>query len=799
MACFNKITLSVICVLFLLVTDSAWGQFLNSSPVSFQKAISKIEIQNNQTISSEAIENMMSLKVGSIPTSMAIAGDIKSIFASGYFQDVKINKIGDSELVVIVIEKPVVENIYYENFNIVSESSLKDKIVTKKYSILDEKKLAQDMRSIEQAYIEKGYYLAKGTYSLREVHPGAVDVIFRVIENAPITVRRVDFLGNIYFSNSELSNYMATRPYSWWSFLNSSGLFKDEFLAVDQQNITYVYRDNGYAEAVVASPTAYLDKSKKDIDVAFYIEPGERFHIGTVKIAGDLIGTEEEMTKKLSLKESDLYRISKFNADMKTLKTLYGDQGYAFAYVYPKFNIDRQKRTYDVLYQISKGEKVYFRNITVEGNVKTRDNVIRRALKVSEAQVFHATNLDKSKENVERLGFFETVDVLQEPDEANHAMDLKIKIKEKSTGSLNASLGASPNTTGSTGVTFFGALQYQEKNLIGLGYGVGANIQVSPAPDQTGRVNYTLGVNFSNPSIYDSPWSFGINGSYSFQVQNVTTTAAANQAYITQKITSAGVNFGREIIDKLRFTLGYSIAQYETTPTIPLTSKFYQSGNTEEISQALTYDATDSQMTPTDGFYLNGSNTFGVTLFNGQYKYGLLSGNTSYYLPIIFGDGFKTNFRFAFQPQYAYQLYSDSLVPYWKRLKLGNFYYMKGYSNPGETISPTTQVTISPVTGQTIPIITGGNRSFYGVVEYFVPLIPEAGLRLVTFAEAGTVLDDYDSFVWDNVKYDVGFGLRWKTPFAPFRFEWAFPIQNGGQLGEAHFVFTIGYDNFGSG
>lgn len=272
-----------------------------------------------------------------------------------------------------------------------------------------------------------------------------------------------------------------------------------------------------------------------------------------------------------------------------------------------------------------------------------------------------------------------------------------------------------------------------------------------------------------------------------------------NQAYITQKILSAGVSVGREIADNLRFSLGYNISKYDTTPTVPLTSKFYQSGNTEEISQSLTYDVTDNQTMPTSGFYLNGSNALGITLFNGQYKYGVMSGNASYYLPVVFGDNFKTNFRFAFQPQYAYQLDQDSIVPYWKRLRLGNFYYMKGYSNPGETISPTTQVTISPVTGQTIPIITGGNRSFYGVIEYFVPLIPEAGLRLVTFAEAGTVLDDYDSFLWDNVKYDVGFGLRWKTPFAPFRFEWAFPVQNGGQIGDAHFVFTIGYDNFGSG
>lgn len=246
---------------------------------------------------------------------------------------------------------------------------------------------------------------------------------------------------------------MATRPFSWLSILTSSGLFKDEFIAADQQNLTYYYRDNGYAEATVAAPLSRLNKNKKDIGVSFFIEEGERFNIGKITINGDLIEPEDELKEKLSLKENKIYRISKFNNDMKTLKVIYGDKGYAFAYIYPTFNIDRAKKTYDINYNITKGEKAYFRKISVEGNVKTRDNVIRRSLKVSEGQLFNSTNLDKSKANTERLGFFETVQLIQEPDQANNAVDVKVIIKEKPTGRISASLGASPDTAGS-GVTF---------------------------------------------------------------------------------------------------------------------------------------------------------------------------------------------------------------------------------------------------------------------------------------------------------------------------------------------------------
>lgn len=759
---------------------------------------SKIKISGNRAISADAILNMMAIKPNTPFALEQTAKDIKSIFASGYFQDVQLHFDNGDELTVSVIERPIINKIDYQGFNIVSSSSLKDKITSKKYTIIDDKKLSQDLRSIEQAYIEKGYYLAKASYTLQSVQPGSIDLIFNVTENDPISVRKVNLIGNWYFSDSELQAYMATRPLSWSSFFTSTGLFRDEYVSTDQQNLTYIYRDNGFAEAVVTTPLAYLDKSKVDIGVSFYIEQGERFHIGNIKFTGDLLQSEDELKEKVTLKEGELYRISKFNTDMKILKNIYGDEGYAFAYVYPAFHIDRVKKTYDIDYNITKGEKAYFRHIIVEGNVKTRDNVIRRAVKVSEGELFNATKLDKSKTNIERLGFFESVDLAQDSDPKQQSVDLKITVKEKSTGTLSASLGASPNSTGGTGVTFFGQLQYQEKNLIGKAYGIGANLQASPSPEGSGNFNYTIGLNFSNPSVYDSPWSFGINGNYSKQVQSITTSSAINQLYLTQKITSGGVSVGREIIENLRFSLGYSVSSYESSPTAPLTAKFYQSGKTEEISQTLTYDNTNNYLNPTSGTYLSGTNAFGSHLFIGEYRYGSASATAAYYLPISFTDSYKTNFRFAFQPRFVYQLGEDSAIPYWQRLKLGGPYYMKAYSYNGETIAPTIPVTISPVSGQTVPLIYGGNRSFYGVAEYFVPIIPEAGLRFVTFGEAGTVLDDYDSFTWDGISYDVGFGFRWVTPVAPFRFEWAFPIQNG-QVGTAHFVFSIGYDSLGAG
>lgn len=762
-----------------------------------QITVSKIIIQGNKTVTNEAILNLITIKAGTKLTPAIVAANIKKIFSSSYFQDVKFDKGSNNELIISVVEKPAVNDIIYEGFNVVSASSLKEKILTKKYTIVDEKKLSQDLRAIEQAYTEKGYYLSKPTYSLELTEQGSVNVVFQVKENKPIQIRKVDLLGNEFFSDSELQGFMVTRPYSWLSILTGAGLYRDEFVAADQQNLTYYYRDNGYAEATLATPLSRLDKNKKDISVSFFIEEGERFNIGKVTITGDLILSEDEIKEQLSLKENNIYRISKFNNDMKKLKVIYGDKGYAFAYVYPTFNIDRVKRIYDINYTITKGEKAYFRKFNVEGNVKTRDNVIRRALKVTEGELYHSTNLDKSKLNIERLGFFETVQLIQEPDETNRAIDLKIIIKEKPTGKISASLGASPDTSGS-GISFFGQLQYQEPNLLGKAYNVGVTGQISPNQQESNKFNYSLGLNFGNPSIYDSPWSFNVGVNYSHNVSSLTSSSSINKIYITQDVKSASLTVGREIIENLRFNLGYSISETTTDPSSPLTGKFNASGTTEKFIQNLTYDATDNYLNPTSGIYLSGTNSIAFKGYKGEYTFGTSSALFSAYIPVNYTENFKTNFRLAFQPKFVYQIKSDEPVPLWERLTLGNSYYMKGYSNAGESISPTESITLSPLTGQTVNLNSGGNRSFYSSIEYFIPVIPQAGLRFVAFAEAGTVLDDYDRFTVDKIKYDVGFGFRWTTPIAPFRFEWAFPVEDGGKLGNAHFIFSIGSDSFNS-
>lgn len=758
-----------------------------ASAPSSEERISEIRVEGNRAVQADAVRGLMASKPGLPLNPLDIRNDIRAIYQSGFFQDVRIDRVlenGRLVLVVRVLEKPSIREIRFVGFDVVSASSLNDKLQVKRYTIVDDRKINADLRTIEQAYVEKGYYLARASYALEPLPSGEVNLVYTVIENSPLSVSKVNILGNAYFGDGELKNGMFTREKRWTSWLNNAGTFKDEFVNRDKEYLSYIYRDNGFAEALVGAPQARLDSNRQNVEVSYYVEEGERFNIGDIKITGDLLFPEAEILEKLVMKKGAIFRISQFQNDLRVLSDLYGDEGYAFVDVLPKTVANRETRIIDLEFRITKGDKVYFRNIVIEGNSKTRDNVIRRNIRVSEGDRFHATRLERSKQLVERLGYFQEVTIQREPDRANKAMDLRVKVKEKSTGTLSASLGASPKSSGRD-FNLFAQGQYSEANLLGKGWSTSLSANLTP------EGSYGFSASATEPSIDDGPWSLTGYGSYVYEV---------DQPYefepdVFTNIRKVGLILGREIVEDLRFSVGYSYESVSRNRVSQYLAPFTKVGDTERVSETLTYDKTDNYLQPTSGYYLSASNYNAFKILGGQNYFGLVEGAAAYYLPVTFGEDFRTNFRFAFEPAFVYQV-SGRPVPYWERLTLGTFLNMRAYADEERQISPKIQVQQAPGS-EVRTIAKGGERRLYSAIEYFIPVIPEANLRLVTFGEAGTVLDYGQDFRWEDVKYDVGFGFRWQTPIAPFRFEWAWPVENG-RLGDSKFVFFVGTDSASS-
>ena len=755
------------------------------------RTVTSVEVKGTRAVQPEAVTELMALKQGSVVKPGVLREDIKKIFQSGFFDDVQIQMQASAEgvkLIVLVTEKPSVRDIRFIGFNEVSDDTVVEKLQTKKYAIVSESKLNADLRTIEQLYVEKGFYLARASYAMELLDSGEVNVTFRVVENSKVHVSRVNLLGNLFFSDRELNSGMFTRPRQWGSFLSSSGTFKDEFVGRDKEYLSYVYRDNGFAEATVSAPISRMDGGRQTVDVTYYIEEGERYNIGKLSFRGDLLYSDDELRDKLELKEGELFRISRFQRDIQTLQDLYGDQGYAFADIVPKTAARRDDREMDIEYDISKGDKVYFRRIEIVGNSKTRDNVIRRNVLVSEGELFHSTRLKETKEQVERLGFFEEVQVQRLPDAANRSMDIQIKVKEKSTGSLSASIGASPSRDGRE-FSFFAQGKYSEANLAGYGWNASLSLDITPPPVSGASLGYKLSASFREPSINDGPWSASVSGSWAYSEDR----PFAGEPIVPTEEWRTGFFLGREIIKDLRLSGGYVFRLVDRPPFNPVIESTQEIGITESLVTSLTYDKTNNYLFPTKGYYLSLENTYATPIFAGDHTFGRVELTAEYYVPLVFGDDFLTNFRFAVSPGLMYPIDGKPL-PIWERYRLGSQLAMKAYSKDIDSIiSPKVTIVDSPYDSRVRQVAVGGNRRVYGSAEYFVPLIPEANLRMVAFAEAGDVLNEGESFDTDRLKYDVGFGFRWLTPIAPFRFEFAFPVKDG-RLGSGEFILFIGGD-----
>lgn len=784
------------CVLMLgmfIATQQSTAQGAESA----QQKIVEIQVQGNKAVQPDAILGLMDTKVGNALSSSEISEDVRNIFNSGYFKDVRIDaqtRPNGVILTVVVDEKPSVKEIKFVGFDAISSSSLSDKIQVKKFTILDERKITSDLRTIEQMYVEKGYYLARASYTVEVANSSEVVLIYQIIENNPVWVSHVNLLGNGHFGDTELKNNMATREKRWSSWLTNAGAFKDEFINRDKEFLSYIYRDSGFAEANISTPQSRLDVGRQTVDVSFNIDEGERFQVGSVKVSGDLlekptgekIYSEQELVDKFQMKSGKWFRISQFQTDMRMLTDLYGDHGFAFADILPKTAANRDTKKIDIEFVITKGEKVYFRNIVVEGNAKTRDNVIRRNIKVAEGELFHATRLEKSRAAIERLGYFQEVQIVREPDVRANRMDLRIKVKEKSTGTLSASLGASPSSD-TRSINFFAQGSYSEANLLGKGWNAGLSANFNP----TG--SYSLNMNLTEPSFNDGPWSVTGFGAYDYELSQ----PIPFEPERFSKVLRVGLSVGREIIEDLRVSGGYSVERVIRNDVTPIGKLFTKQGLTEKLTQSISYDKTDSYLMPTSGFSVSATNALALKILGGNNQFGLAEMSVNYYVPLMIGEDFKTNFRFVVEPTMVYPI-NRQPIPYWERLSLGTLYNMKAYYQDENIIGPRVEVLNGPFAQNVNRIMAGGNRRIYGAAEYFVPLIPEANLRLVSFAETGTVLDEHETLNIDNFKHDVGFGLRWQTPIAPFRFEWAWPLQKGGKLGTMEFIFSVGNDNVSS-
>jgi len=743
--------------------------------------ITAIEVQGNARVEAEAIIAALQSRRGQLLDKATVQRDLRNLYALGYFSHIEIlreDRATGLTLIVRVREKPAIVAIEFTGLEEVKEEDLRAQLQTELFAIVDENAIADDVQMIERQYAQKGYYLVQVTHTLRSRGDNEQVLSFDVIENHEVKIGAITVLGNVRFSDRELIEKFAMRPAARMPTFKAAVNFQEELLRRDLAFLTAFYRDHGFAEIKVAKPLLRLSRDRRLMDVTYRVEEGAQYNVGSVVLSGDTLPDIAQVREKLLLRAGSLFRFSQFRRDIEMLMDSCGDLGHAYADVNPNTRLDRAEKLVHIDYEITKGEKVYIGKIDIIGNTKTRDNVIRREFEIHDSELYSGTKLSRSKANVERLGFFDAVQISRSRDRQEQDMlNLKVKVKERSTGQLQGALIFTPGSgAGRSG--WAGQGRYDEKNQSGRGW------STNLTGKWDGRNNYTLSLGFTNPRLYDSHWSLGTSAFYMQESRRY-----ANREFIEESRKGGTFSLGRKLFEHVYASATWKLQQTALHSDTYVLQKFREEGLASSLKLSLSRNAVNDFLEPSDGSQISLSQVIsGGPILRGDKKFLETSLDAAYYYPVDFVEGYRTYFRLRGLFSYIYPL-GGAPVPFLARYRLGGFNDMRGY--PYWEIGPKFYVMRDP-DNTSVEYNGGGNRKLLLQAEYFVPLIQEARIKALVFADVGRVYDDHDSLSLRDLYSDVGFGLRWVTPIAPLRFEWAFPFERG-KLGDMEFIFYLGF------
>jgi outer membrane protein insertion porin family len=338
--------------------------------------------------------------------------DIQNIFNMGFYQDIQVEWLGEGNrwvLVYRVKEKPSVRAIRYEGNEEITADDIAEVVDIKPFSILDLAKVKRNSVKIKDLYVEKSFFLAEVSWDIVEAPDNQMDIVFRIQEKQEVKVAQVKIVGNHHVETSLFKQRMMTQEEGLLSFVSSSGSFKSENFERDRMVIMQTYYEQGYMQARVSQPLVELSADKKKVYITIPVEEGIRFKFGGFQFTGDLLFSEEELSKSFELKAGEWFNSIKYGTGAEKLGELYKDKGFAYVNVIPNFRMEESSKTVNIDIQISKGPIVKIGKIEIVGNTTTRDKVIRREMRIYEGDDYSSELLKRSERLITRLGYFETV------------------------------------------------------------------------------------------------------------------------------------------------------------------------------------------------------------------------------------------------------------------------------------------------------------------------------------------------------------------------------------------------------
>lgn len=736
---------------FFIGVNSALAQEI-IGPIREMFRVDAIEFTGNRKVESEAILEKIGTRQDMMLDNYLLRKDLSRIYEMKYFEEVEAyHKItADKNILLFKLkEKPIISKITFSGNDEINDDDLKEQIKTKEFNILDISTLKNDVMLLQKHYEEKGYFLALATYSIADAQNGSVEVKFKIKEWDKVRVKKITFLGNKDINDEELKNFMQTREESYFSFLSGSGNFKEINFQTDVERLKYFYKTRGYLQINIQNPEVTASEDKKWIFITVRMQEGPQFSVNNISFNGELLFTEEEMMEKLKLKSGDIYNEENLRQDIQTLTEMYQDKGYAFANVLRTLEVVPGENKVDVVFSFEKGVIAYFGKIVMKGNTKTRDKVIRRELRIHEGEMYSGSKLRISKENVNRLGFFQQESVIFNTitrKGTDNVLDVEVSIKERPTGQISLGAGYSTATKG------FVQASVAQNNFRGLGQNINMNLSYS-------NRQQIYNVGFTEPYLFDTKWTAGAD--------YYQTVSYFIRSFVYKK-HGGDVRVGHPIFEYTRLFLTY---RYEDNRVDDVINEGIdpkvENGSASSLQASIIRDKRNNIFEPTNGYYTSGSLEY--TGLGGTMRWMKAEVEGRYYRPIIGDLVLRTRMN-------GMQLFKTTSrdIPRVERFSMGGARNMRGFNL--EDIGPR-RLAKNLDTGNMEAFNFGGLFSFLTTVELEHPIVKEAGLKWVIFYDTGNVWDTRPGINNDySLRANYGFGFRWFSPIGVLRFEFGFPV-----------------------
>ncbi|MGA4474923.1 outer membrane protein assembly factor BamA [Ectopseudomonas chengduensis] len=773
--------------------------------------ISDIRVNGLQRVSAGSVFGALPLNVGEQVDDRQLVDATRSLFRTGFFQDIQLGRDGDV-LVVTVVERPSISGIEIEgNKAITTEDLLKglNQSGLAEGEIFQRATLEGVRNELQRQYVAQGRYSAEIEAEVIPQPRNRVALKITINEGTVAAISHINVVGNTVFSDEDLVDLFELKTTNWLSFFKNDDKYAREKLSGDLERLRSYYLDRGYINMDISSTQVSITPDKKHVYITVNVEEGEKYSVRDVKLSGDLKVPEEDVRALLLVKEGQVFSRKIMTTTSELITRRLGNEGYTFANVNGVPEAHDEDNTVSITFFVDPGKRAYVNRINFRGNTKSEDQVLRREMRQMEGGWASTYLIDQSKVRLERLGFFKEVNVeTPQVPGTDDQIDVNYSVEEQPSGSITASVGFAQNA----GLILGGSIS--QNNFLGTGNRV--SIGLTRSEYQT---RYSFG--FVDPYWTVDGVSLGYNAFY--RTTDYDELDVDVSSYSVDSL-GAGVNIGYPISETARLTYGLTVQQ-DTIDTGRYTVDEIFDFIDSEGDNYLNFKGSIgwSESTLNRGVLANRGHSQSLvletTLPGSDLSFYKLDYRGQVFTPI--SDSYTL--RFHTQLGYGDSYGSTAELPFYEHYYAGGFNSVRGFED--SSLGPRSTPSVARINGvpnytpgagpddrgrytdpDRDPLPFGGNVLVQGGVEMLFPLPfvkDQRSLRTALFWDVGNVFDtncnssqkrlsDSCDIDFSNLASSVGVGLTWITALGPLSFSLAMPIKKPDDADTQVFQFSLG-------